>query len=896
MYRALAFFLCAYLLVGLPARAVASNPSQVQAEHLAVLFILDDSGSMKVNDPNNLRYTAAALFVSALDTGDRVGALRFSTGSQPITQGLIEIISEQDKAALIGMLQPAPSDGYTDMKAAFDAASSMMGSANLESYRTVVVFLTDGKPEVPDMPASYKSDALAAARALEVPIYAIALTQEGQTAFLSQVAAETGGQLVSAQRAEDLLDSYLSILGALKDRTVLGRKSSEVQIDEGLAPYIRKATFIAVHSPGAGGHWVEPDGTTINTGTLGAALLEDERFTAVTVTNPTPGNWLFLQDSGAAAQVRAVLHARLRAKVTAPVGISPTGQPVTITAELIEEQADGSQLKILGEASFNALVILPDGSQESLDLFYDDGTHGDLIPEDGTFSRLYPNIGQPGTYQVELFGKKGPVPVRASARFEAVIIPMLVVDQPDLLHYELHGEQLPFAVHLESGNPEQFEGTFAAHVTSPSGEETVIPMNRQGMSFSGNFIPFEDGEYTVRYLPDHAEYLRIPYIHTASATFQVRVIPTITIRTARLALDRDTYETNEAQGGIPVELSITSTSRHSEVLQILPVNLPGFTIREQPPYSIPPGESKLMLHLVAEPGIPPGDRQLSLKFLPDSGPEQKQPADMLDQSTPIAFSVFSPAITFEANVLIEAAPDRCWQSPPMLVALRMHSTSVKPKRIHLRLEGMPGAALSQASLEVPPGSSEVFLEIRPEEPFQPGIYSGHLIVDQAQDNVDILPGSLLPLVFTVDSPLQACRTPMIFSGFGMLTLAMIFIKVRRVIRMKTQPPLVKGTLQHWRKDKPAERLTIDLTALSKEVVTIGCSAQCEVVVPDAGLDAEHARISAEKDADGAVRWMLTPLGPVSAGYRMQNSIFELQEQIAYQMGEQVFTFLRDAEL
>ena len=205
--RFLITILFLHLVFAMPRTASAGAP----LEQAAVMFLLDDSGSMLGNDPHNQRYAASALFLAALDAGDQVGALRFSTTTQQIFEGMQPITGEAEKVRLVEQLQPAGADGYTDMKAAFLAARDVLDTADLDNTRTMVVILTDGKPEVPSMSAGYQDEALEAARALGVPVYAIALTYEGQSAFLARVAQETGGQVIPAVGADDLLDSFLHI-------------------------------------------------------------------------------------------------------------------------------------------------------------------------------------------------------------------------------------------------------------------------------------------------------------------------------------------------------------------------------------------------------------------------------------------------------------------------------------------------------------------------------------------------------------------------------------------------------------------------------------------------------------------------------------------------------------
>lgn len=61
---------------------VATQGRATVAKNFTVCFVIDSLGSMKDNDPTDLRLTAAKLFISLLDPGDAVGIVNFSTKSE----------------------------------------------------------------------------------------------------------------------------------------------------------------------------------------------------------------------------------------------------------------------------------------------------------------------------------------------------------------------------------------------------------------------------------------------------------------------------------------------------------------------------------------------------------------------------------------------------------------------------------------------------------------------------------------------------------------------------------------------------------------------------------------------------------------------------------------------
>ena len=335
----------------------------------SVLLIRDNSGSMAGNDPTNLRFTAARLFVALLDEGDAVGIILFSTESHPLTDSLVTIGSAAGKRDLVRRLEPAKADGWTDVKAAFADAQVMLGRADVAGRKTVVVFLTDGEPEIASPYPEYEGEALALARSLGVPILAIALTPAAQTPFLSRLVSETGGAVVPADDATDLLDAYLEAFGQIKDRTVLRPEASGLpkvallRIEPALAPYVETVSFIISKPESVTARLVGPDGQGVQPADPGVtfSLTEDPRFAVLTVAHPPGGVWGFRLEGAGSVEVRAILRSRLRVEVVAPGRFHEAGQPMPIEVHLIEEPAGGSVGNVNGVASFSVASMGPEG-------------------------------------------------------------------------------------------------------------------------------------------------------------------------------------------------------------------------------------------------------------------------------------------------------------------------------------------------------------------------------------------------------------------------------------------------------------------------------------------------------------------------------------------------------
>jgi hypothetical protein len=152
--------------------------------------IVDDSGSMSYNDPNNLRIRAMELLIDTQGNEKRtLGAVEFGTDATPLFgPGLIGQNAAAYKATLNSAL--IADGGGTDYNAAFAAAASHNPGA------TARIFLTDGEHNAFDPYANGHQGG--------PPTYVLGLGAGApggpSDALLKQIATDTGGLY---RRADD---------------------------------------------------------------------------------------------------------------------------------------------------------------------------------------------------------------------------------------------------------------------------------------------------------------------------------------------------------------------------------------------------------------------------------------------------------------------------------------------------------------------------------------------------------------------------------------------------------------------------------------------------------------------------------------------------------------------
>lgn len=232
--RAICLLLACLLLAGIGI-SVSADESRV-GKRYNVVFVTDESGSMKYTDSKVLRYDAINLFVALMaQHGNYLGSVTFDDtllDSNPLQ--LIDGI--EDKATFMEHIRSFPPRGDTDIGGALMEALDLLDTAENTENPSVIILLSDGntdlKPEeAMDESLELKAEAIDRARKAGYQIYTICLNSNGaaEPDELRQIAEATGGQFTEVRNAEDLdqIETmyYAMIFGAIagdKEELVIG--------------------------------------------------------------------------------------------------------------------------------------------------------------------------------------------------------------------------------------------------------------------------------------------------------------------------------------------------------------------------------------------------------------------------------------------------------------------------------------------------------------------------------------------------------------------------------------------------------------------------------------------------------------------------------------------------
>jgi Mg-chelatase subunit ChlD len=493
--------LCVPILADLSPSVYADSTTA----NVTVIIVIDNSGSMLDNDPEDLRFATARMFIRLLDIGDRVAVVVFADNAEDSTD-LLTIASEADRNVVLAAAVDRPVVSGTNMNAAFEQTASFL-QQDASGNRQYVMFLTDGWPELeklkPGDPVfdEWWGETVKFARAGGAPVLGVALNMtSGSTRYLEELVASTDGTVFEAGDSTQLADAYLAIFGQLKGRTVLEplivHPSREYLFE--VPPLIQRAYFIILSDE-------EPSATvSVYNSPANADVWTDRRF-AVISAEPgedgylQPGEWRIILEKPA-SDVRAILVSRFGLTITAPlVGVAPVNEPFIVTAHLSELLDDGS-IALLSPDVMELEVQPPSDSPIDRMPMNDDGVEGDVCANDLLYSYAYGHTSENGTYEYTVTAHHNGMVTTASGSHELIPFPDIAIDSPEARRYTVRDEDsldIRVRMTLEEKNIELPGATIVATLKRPDATYDNVELDYVDGIYAGNVDIAESGEYAL---------------------------------------------------------------------------------------------------------------------------------------------------------------------------------------------------------------------------------------------------------------------------------------------------------------------------------------------------------------------------------------------------------------
>ena len=223
--RILCLILACLMLLAAP--VFAAGEMNRTGKRYNVIFVTDESGSMKYTDQNKLRYDAIHRFVALMaQHGNYLGSVTFDEVLRP-SRALEAVHGTADKKAFMEYIRQFEPDGDTNIGLALMEAIRLLDEAPDNGNPSVIILLSDGKTdltpeEAKEASLELKEEALDQAVAKGYQIYTICLNTNGNAdpKELESIAQKTHGQFQEVNSAKDLEDVqimfYQMIFGAIE--------------------------------------------------------------------------------------------------------------------------------------------------------------------------------------------------------------------------------------------------------------------------------------------------------------------------------------------------------------------------------------------------------------------------------------------------------------------------------------------------------------------------------------------------------------------------------------------------------------------------------------------------------------------------------------------------------
>jgi pSer/pThr/pTyr-binding forkhead associated (FHA) protein/Mg-chelatase subunit ChlD len=209
--RAIFFLMVLLTFCGLPNTGSARAEEEAGADAIVDLaFVVDNSGSMKKNDPDYLTSRVVRSFISRLPKQTRVSIVLFD-GSARLVTPLTSLSDSRSGEAISAGLDRIDYRGqHTNIPIGIERAVYELRIHGRPKAFKGVIFITDGIVDTGDrrkdeeLTQWLKEDLTQQSRSLDIRIFAIALTDAADFSLIQMLAARTDGEYFRAYNISEI--------------------------------------------------------------------------------------------------------------------------------------------------------------------------------------------------------------------------------------------------------------------------------------------------------------------------------------------------------------------------------------------------------------------------------------------------------------------------------------------------------------------------------------------------------------------------------------------------------------------------------------------------------------------------------------------------------------------
>ena len=368
------------LPAGTPLAAVSDESADTR-------ILIDISGSMKKNDPKNLRRPAVRLLVGLLPEKSRAGVWTFGKYvNMQVPLGLVDKVWKErgrDGASKIG----SPGQ-FTNIEDAIRRSTRDWQGAP-DRYRRHLVLLTDGMVDVSKDPAESAAsrqrileELLPKLKELQTQVHTIALSERADHELMKALAGETGGWYEQVDNAEQLQRIFLRIFEKVGRPDTLPLKDNKFNVDASIEE-VTLLIFRQADAPAT--KVVTPSGTVFDAETAPGSVSwhRDEGYDLLTISQPEVGEWSVQAAMDPDNRVVVVTNLKMRADELPSRLI--VGETFPLTVHFTNEDKQITRKEFLDVVNINGEHTDSNGASEPIPI-RDDGEAPDATAGDGLFT------------------------------------------------------------------------------------------------------------------------------------------------------------------------------------------------------------------------------------------------------------------------------------------------------------------------------------------------------------------------------------------------------------------------------------------------------------------------------------------------------------------------------
>lgn len=503
------------ILVGLALVGV-SLAAQAAEERADVRLVIDVSGSMKRNDPQNLRQPAVDLLVRLMPEGSRAGVWTFGKYTNMLIPH--QNVDDAWRDGARNSAGQINSVGlFTNIGEALEKASMGIGG-NSEGYNKTIILLTDGMVDISKNPAENQAEwrrivdkIIPKLQAAGITVHTVALSDNADGNLLEKLALATDGTAAVAKSADDLMQIFLKAFDLAAPAQQVPLTDNSFAVDSSVEEF---TALIFRQQADENTQLIGPDEAVFDSvsNDPDVSWFRGGDYDLISVRKPLEGEWKVRANIAPESRITVVSDLQLRVK-NLPNNVF-SGAQESLTFALQEAG------KAMDDKTFLSLLVntvkLGFGPQDSVvkQVWSHDFSQFSP-PADGIYRVTLPQFRDMGVYELAVLvdGKT------FQRRFQHRIVvrePFTAELKESVDENSVIRQVLTVLSHSDSINPKKTQ--IAATVISPGRRKTVKPLGLTEFDVWQTVIYTEQpGKYTIHIQINGEDLQQKPFEYTLPA-------------------------------------------------------------------------------------------------------------------------------------------------------------------------------------------------------------------------------------------------------------------------------------------------------------------------------------------------------------------------------------------